>query len=248
MTNKNKKKISPIVIIPARLESSRLKKKLLRTLNGKPIIVRTSKLAENLKIGDVIVGTDSKEILNICRKNKIESVLTKKTHLSGTDRVYEVYQSIKKSYDVIINLQGDLPVFGKRVFSQLIELFNDTSVEIGSAVCDLSGNELDDKNVVKAVVKLNEEENGYALDFRRDSGLKKNVYHHIGIYAFRPEALKKFVQLPQSNNEKNRSLEQMRALDHKMKIKLTKVSNALPSIDTIEDLRKIRLHFKKNKL
>ena len=87
MTNKNKKKISPIVIIPARLESSRLKKKLLRTLNGKPIIVRTSKLAENLKIGNVIVGTDSKEILNICRKNKIESVLTKKTHLSGTDRV-----------------------------------------------------------------------------------------------------------------------------------------------------------------
>ena len=72
------------------------------------------------------------------------------------------------------------------------------------------------------------------------------MYHHIGIYAFRPKALEKFVKLPQSNTEKKRSLEQMRALDHKMTIKLTKVSNAPPSIDTIEDLRRIRLHFKKN--
>ena len=246
MTNKNKKKIIPIILIPARLESSRLKKKLLRNLNGKPIIVRVAKLAESLKIGDVIVGTDSKEILNICKKNKIKSVLTKKTHLSGTDRIHEVYKSLEKSYDIIINLQGDLPLFGKRMFSQLIELFNDNSVEIGSAVCDLDDNELEDSNVVKAIVKLNKDKSGFAIDFKRNTELKKNVYHHIGIYAFRPKALEKFVKLPQSNTEKKRSLEQMRALDHKMTIKLTKVSNAPPSIDTIEDLRRIRLHFKKN--
>ena len=248
MTNKNKKKICPIIIIPARLESSRLKKKLLRKLNGIPIIVQVAKLAQSLKIGNVIVGTDSKEILNLCKKNGIKSVLTKKSHSSGTDRVYEVYQLIKKSYDVIINLQGDLPVFGEEIFLRLIELFNDTCVDIGSAICDLSESELEDKNVVKAIVKLNKKRNGYARDFKRDIEKKKNVYHHIGIYAFRPNALKKFIRLPQSVNEKKRSLEQMRALDNRMKIKLTKVSNALPSIDTMEDLRRIRLHFKKNNL
>ena len=238
----------PIILIPARLNSSRLKKKLLRNINGKPIIIRVAKLAESLKIGDVIVGTDSKEILNICKQNKIKSVLTKKTHLSGTDRVHEVYKSLKKSYDVIVNLQGDLPVFEKKMFSQLIELFNDNSVEIGSAVCDLTGNELSDSNVVKAIVKLNKSKNGFAVDFKRSVEFNINVYHHIGIYAFKPNALEKFVNLPQSDNEKKRSLEQMRALDHEMKIKLTKVSNAPPSVDTIEDLRRIRLHFKKNNL
>ena len=173
MTNKNKKNLIPIILIPARLESSRLKKKLLRNLNGKPIIIRVAKLAESLKIGDVIVGTDSEEILNICKKNKIKSVLTKKNHLSGTDRIHEVYESLEKSYDIIINLQGDLPLFGKKMFSQLIELFNDNSVEIGSAVCDLADDELEDSNVVKAIVKLNKNKNGFAVDFKRNIELKK---------------------------------------------------------------------------
>ena len=119
------------------------------------------------------------------------------------------------------------------------------NVDIGSAVCDLEQNELHDYNVVKAEV-IFENKFGYATNFMRETDHSTNLYHHIGIYAFRPNTLKKFVNLKQTKAEVSRGLEQMRALNNNMKIGLVKVSNNPVSIDSIDDLKKIRLLLRKN--
>ncbi len=245
MINKNKKIPSIVIIIPARLESVRLRKKLLKKIDGIPMIIKVAKNAEKLDIGPVVVGTDSFEILKICKKNKIECLLTNKDHKSGTDRVYEVYKLIDTSYDLIINLQGDLPIFKKELFEKMICLFEDKTVDIGSAVCKLDKCEINDTNVVKAQVNLDKKDTGVALNFSRNVNGNSNFYHHIGVYVYRPKVLEEFIKLKQTKNEIDRSLEQMRALDNNYKIKLTKVSYNPPSIDTPSDLRKIRLILKR---
>ena len=122
---------------------------------------------------------------------------------------------------------------------------NNKNVDIGSAVCDLEQNELHDYNVVKAEV-IFENKFGYATNFMRETDHFTNLYHHIGIYAYRPNTLKKFVNLKQTKAEVSRGLEQMRALNNNMKIGLVKVSNNPVSIDSIDDLKKIRLLLRKN--
>lgn len=247
MINKIKKNHKIIIIIPARLKSSRLSKKLLRTIHGKPMIQRVAEHAKNLGFKDVIVATDSKEIFNLCKQTKIKVIMSLKKHESGTDRVYEAYEFQKKKYDIIINLQGDLPLFDRNLLDGLIKLFDDDKVQIGTAVCNLENDEVEDENIVKAKVLL-ENNIGYVRDFKRKISSKLNYYHHIGIYAFRPNVLKKFINLNQSKNEVQRKLEQLRAMDNNLKIKTIRVDYNPPSVDTINDLRKIRLIFKKNKL
>jgi len=245
--NKIKKNHKIIIIIPARLKSSRLSKKLLRTIHGKPMIQRVAEHAKNLGFKDVIVATDSDEIFNLCKQTKIRVIMSLKKHESGTDRVYEAYELQKKQYDIIINLQGDLPLFDRNLLDGLIKLFDDDKVQIGTAVCNLENDEVEDENIVKAKVLL-ENNIGYVKDFKRKISSKLNYYHHIGVYAFRPKVLKKFINLNQSKNEVQRKLEQLRAMDNNLKIKTVKVDYNPPSVDTINDLRKIRLIFKKNKL
>ena len=247
MINKIKKNHKIIIIIPARLKSSRLSKKLLRTIYGKPMIQRVAEHAKNLGFKDVIVATDSDEIFNLCKQTKIRVIMSLKKHESGTDRVYEAYELQKKQYDIIINLQGDLPLFDRNLLDGLIKLFDDDKVQIGTAVCNLENDEVEDENIVKAKVLL-ENNIGYVKDFKRKISSKLNYYHHIGVYAFRPKVLKKFINLNQTKNEVQRKLEQLRAMDNNLKIKTVKIDYNPPSVDTINDLRKIRLIFKKNKL
>ena len=230
------------------MKSQRLAKKLLKNISGLPMIVRVAKNAEDLKIGKVVVGTDSLEIFNVCRNENIKTIITKRNHKSGSDRVQEVYEIMNEKFDLIVNLQGDLPVFKSDLLEKTISLFSDSSVDIGSAVCELSDEEMIDKNIVKAKVNLNKDGIGVAEDFRRQIKIKKNFYHHIGIYIYKPEVLEKFVNLKQTKSEKQRMLEQMRALDNNLKIKLVKIPYNPPSVDTYEDLRKIRLIFKNNNL
>lgn len=246
MINKIKKTPRIVIIIPARLKSVRLSTKLLKKIDKIPMIIRVAKNAEKLKIGRVIVGTDSDKILKLCNEFGIECILTNKNHKSGTDRVHEVYKIINRDYDLIINLQGDLPLFKKDLFKEMINLFNDESVDIGSAICDLEDLEIEDKNIVKAKVILNNSNVGMAIDFCRKIKKNINFYHHIGVYAYRPLILEQFIQLKQTKNEIERKLEQMRAVDNNYKIKLVKVSYNPPSVDTAKDLQKIRLIFKKN--
>ena len=151
---------------------------------------------------------------------------------------------IDTSYELIINLQGDLPIFKKELFEKMICLFEDKTVDIGSAVCKLDKCEINDTNVVKAQVNLDKKNTGIALNFSRNFNGNSNFYHHIGVYIYRHKVLEEFIKLKQTKNEIDRSLEQMRALDNNYKIKLTKVSYNPPSIDTPNDLRKIRLILK----
>ena len=237
MINKIKKNHKTIIIIPARLESKRLDKKLLRDIQGKPMIQRVVEKAKEYGFSKVIVATDSKEIFKLCKKNNFEVMMSLQKHKSGTDRVYEAYSRQNLFFDIVINLQGDLPLFEKDLIDSLIGLFDDKNVDIGTAVCDLKPEEINDKNVVKARVKLNGKI-GYAIDFKRTIKSVKDNFHHIGIYAFRPKKLEQFVDLPQSENEINRNLEQLRAVDNNFKIKVIKVKNNPPSVDTFDDLEK----------
>ena len=247
MINKNKKKQKLIIIIPARLNSKRLNQKLLRKINGIPMIVRVAKAAIKTKLGEVYVASDSKKITNLCDLHKIKSLITSSKLKSGTDRVYEAYKKINKNYDLIINLQGDLPIFDESLLKKIVDLFSDSKTDIGSAICDLTESEREDKNIVKAYVNLDKKKQGFAVDFFRQYKRRIEIYHHIGIYVYKPSILKRFVDIDQTKNEKIRSLEQMSALDNNMKIKLIKVENNPPSVDTLDDLKKIRLLFNGNK-
>ena len=247
MINKIKKNRKIIIIVPARLRSSRLSKKLLRKIYGKPMIQRVAENVKRIGYKDVIVATDSDEVFKLCKRCKIKVIMSQKKHKSGTDRVYEAYELQKKEYDIIVNLQGDLPLFDRNLLNGLIGLFDDDKVQIGTAVCNLENEEIEDENIVKAKVML-ENDIGYVKDFKRKISSKLNYYHHIGVYAFRPKILKKFVNLDQSKNEVERKLEQLRAMDNNLKIKTVKVDYNPPSVDTMNDLRKIRSIFRKNKL
>ena len=246
LINKNLKKSKLIIIIPARLESRRLSRKLLRKIQGISMIVRVAEAAKKTSLGEVCVATDSKKISNLCIKNKINFIMTETKIKSGTDRIQKAYETLGKHFDYIVNLQGDLPLFKKDLIKQTVDLFTDNNTDIATAVCDLEKDELDDKNIVKANVNLGVDGTGYAKDFVRITTNEGSYYHHIGLYIYTPKSLKKFVELRQTKKEINRSLEQMRALDNKMKIKVVKLANNPPSVDTLEDLRKIRLLFKKN--
>ena len=243
MIKKNKKKPKVITIIPARLNSMRLKRKLLRNIKKVPMIVRVAENAKKKNLSQVLVATDSKQIQKICRVYGIKSVLTSKKHKSGTDRIYEAYKMIGKDFDLIVNLQGDLPIFKKELVEKTINLFKDSKTQIASAICELGENELLDTNIVKAQVDLNSQNEGFAINFIRGQNEEKNLFHHIGIYVYKPEILEKFINLKQTKNELERKLEQMRAMDNSLKIKLVKVDSNPPSVDTINDLRKIRLLF-----
>ena len=237
---KNKK---ILIVIPARLKSTRLSNKLLRKILGIPMIVLVASKAKRVGIGEVVVATDSKKILNICKNFKINSLMTSINHNSGTDRVYEAYKKRKKDFTLIINLQGDLPYFRNELLLKTIDLFNDNKTQIGTAVCELEDHELNDINVVKSKVKWTGKGVGKALDFIRTSK-KKDLFHHIGIYVYTPKILEKFVNLKPTRNEISRKLEQMRALDNSINISIAKVNYNPPSVDTLGDLKQIRKFFR----
>lgn len=242
MINNNKK---IIIIIPARLESKRLPNKVLKIIDGEPMIVKVAKKSKSLRIGDVVVASGNERICKVLNKFKIKNVLTSKNHQSGTDRIYEAFKKIRKyENELIINIQGDLPYFSNSLIFSIVELMKDKKIDIGSAACNLEKNELNDSNIVKAEVVF-KNNFGYATDFLRKTDHSPNLYHHIGIYAFRPTTLKKFVSLKQTKEEISRRLEQMRALNNNMKIGLVKASKNPVSIDSIDDLKKIRLLLRK---
>ncbi len=247
MINKNKKNKDLIIIIPARLNSKRLTKKLLRRICNVPMIIKVARAAEEMNFADVLVATDSVQILNLCKENNFKTLLTPSSLKSGTDRVHAAYKILKKDYKLIINLQGDLPLFEKTMFDKVVNLFNDNKTDIGSAVCGLEKEEFKDTNVVKAKVKLNKKGEGFATDFCRKIKNIDGYYHHIGVYVYKPDVLEKFIKLQPTKNEEDLKLEQMRAIDNNMNIKVVRVENNPPSIDTLEDLQKIRLLFKKKK-
>ncbi len=239
----SKKKI--LIIIPSRLKSTRLKTKALRMILKKQMIIRVVEQTMKFKVGRVIVAAGDKKIQKLLIRNSFESYLSVNSHNSGTDRIQEIYKNFFNGYDYILNLQGDMPYFKKELLTDTLSLLEDDQADIGTAACILDPADYQNQNVVKVQVSFKNKQ-GFAQDFIRNVKSVNQCYHHIGIYAFRPKSLENFVMLKQSKNEKNRGLEQMRALDNGMKIKVALINSKPFSVDTKEDLIKIR-NFLKHK-
>ena len=219
-------------VIPARLNSTRFPNKIIYPLNGKPIIEHVyEKAIQSKLLSKVVVAIDSettKESINC-----LNIVMTSDKHQSGTDRVAEVSENY--DCDIVINIQGDEPGIDPDLIDKLITLFDDPKVEMASvASTDLHQHDFTNDNVVK--VNLDNDNN--AISFVRNNiDSNQTYFRHIGIYAFRKKTLNLFTSLNQSENEKIHSLEQLRALDNNIAIKLLISDFNHRSIDTKEDLK-----------
>ena len=220
-------------VIPGRLNSKRFPRKIIYPLNGKAIIEHVYDNAKESKYLDkLIIAIDSEETKSHI-SNSCDIILTSSEHKSGTDRVAEVSEKINS--DIVVNIQGDEPEIDPNIIDSLILLFNDSSVEIASvASTDLTSDDLTNPNIVKVCL----DDNNYALNFERDISLQDQQYfRHIGIYAYRSEILKKFTNLNQTDNEKKFKLEQLRALDNDIAIKILITNFQHRSIDIKDDLK-----------
>ena len=229
-----------LIIIPARLESTRLPNKPLADINGEPMIAHVYKRAKEANIAKVIVAAGNVEIKEVIENIGGEAILTNPDHTSGSDRIYEALNMYDKEskFDIIVNLQGDLPNIHKDALSKIISLLESNDADISTLGVKISSEEeFLNKNIVKAYVK-NISESNYVDDFDRrfDIGKEEFLYHHVGIYGYKRKALETFIGFDQSESEIERKLEQMRAIENGMKIVLGLIDELPISVDTQEDL------------
>jgi len=226
------------IIIPARMASKRLPNKPMAKINGIPMIERVWKQGIKSKIGDVYVACSEDEVFDLITSKGGKAIMTDPNLPSGTDRVFAAFNLLqnKDDYESIINLQGDMPLIDSmNIQSVNIPLKN--GYDIGTIATDISSDEEKNENITKVYVDWEEDVVGNSLDFYKFSKKQlTNIYQHVGIYSFKPIALRKFVSLPASKNEIDRKLEQLRAIDAGIKIGITYVENLPISVDTLEDL------------
>ena len=227
------------IIIPARMASQRFPNKPMAKINGTPMIERVWRQGINSKVGDVYVACSENEVFNLIISKGGKAIMTDPDLPSGTDRVFAAFNLLenKNDYESIINLQGDMPLIDyKNIQSANIPLHN--GYDIGTIATDISSNEIKNENITKVTVDWKEKGVvGNSLDFYKSIKTEvTNIYQHVGIYSFKPSALKKFILLPPSKNEIDRKLEQLRLLDAGIKIGITYVENVPISVDTVEDL------------
>ena len=233
------------IIIPTRLGAKRFPNKPLEKINNVPMIIHVLNRAKESKVGEVLVATPDNEIFQIVKDNGGKAFLTKENHQSGSDRVYEAYiKEIKNDVELIINLQGDMPNIKPDSISKLANLMQHNDCEIGTlASCIKNKSDITNPNVVKVNTEqvLKDDDFLEVKDFFRIKNNLNNekIYHHIGIYAFTNIALTKYVKLNRSRLEIERNLEQMRAMENNLIIKVG-LSGSLPlGVDTKEDLEKV---------
>jgi len=238
------------IIIPTRLGAKRFPNKPLIKINDVPMIIHVLNRAKESKIGEVLVATPDDEIVQVVKENGGKAILTKQNHPSGSDRIYEAYiKELKNNVDLIINLQGDMPNIKPNSISKLEKLMRSNDCDIGTLASSIKDkNDIVDTNVVKVEMGeiLKDDDFFKAKDFfriKKNSNHKK-IYHHIGIYAFTNIALTKYVKLARSKLEIQRNLEQMRALENNLIIKVG-LSDSLPrGVDTEKDLETISKEMK----
>jgi len=238
--------VKPIIVIPARLASTRLPDKPLANIAGVPMIVQVLRRAEAAKVGPVLVACGDQAIADAIVAEGGQAVMTNPDLPSGSDRVcaaLDLYDPTGE-YDAVVNLQGDLPTIDPEVISAVLTPLGDAAVDIATLVTKISDEtERRDPNAVKAVVGLADGELiGRALYFSRVTVPfgEGAHYHHIGIYAYRREALRRFVKLPESVLEKREKLEQLRALEAGMRIDIALVDTIPDGVDTPADLERAR--------
>ena len=219
-----------IGIIPARLHSTRFPKKILAEIYGKPMVINTAEKVSKVKgLDKIIIAIDSDETYQALKHFDYELVMTSNKHKSGTDRIAEVVRNIK-NVDTVINIQADEPFINPELISKLIEAHNDSTIQMSTLVStQLLAKDYNNLSVVKAFL----DDNNFAIDFKRKCIAK---YKHLGIYGFNKKALLDFVSFEQTENELDRDLEQMRALDNGIKIKAILTDEDSLSINLKKDL------------
>jgi 3-deoxy-manno-octulosonate cytidylyltransferase (CMP-KDO synthetase) len=233
-----------LILIPARLASTRLPGKPLADLHGVPMIVHVLRRAEAARIGDTIVATDSEAVAAAVEKAGGRAVMTRSDHESGSDRIYEALEAVDPEHriEIIVNVQGDLPTVGVDDIRAALKPLADRSVDIATlAAVIIDPAERTNPNVVKVSGREIAPARLRAATFTRDNAAGSGPhYHHIGLYAYRRAALERFVKLPPSARERHEKLEQLRALDNGMRIDVMVVKSVPLGVDTPEDLEKAR--------
>ena len=228
-----------IIIIPSRLSATRLPGKPLLKISDISIISHVFNKAKEANIGEVIVAAEDQEIVNDVKNNGGNAILTSNKHKTGTDRIYEAYQKLNlDNVDFIMNLQGDEPAINIQDIKNLNQMMIDHKAKIGTLAAKVEDKlDLTNENIVKVITENNLEDDQFskAKIFLRKSENTLNVYHHIGIYCYSSQILKNFVELPQSKNEIENKLEQLRALDNNIKINVALANKAPIGVDTEED-------------
>ncbi len=248
-------KMRPLVVIPARMAATRLPGKPLLDIGGKPMIVRVWEIAQNwaksVAGADVVVAAGDPEIVDAVTAAGGKAVLTDPDLPSGTDRCWAAAESLDPTgnFNVVINLQGDQPVFDAEILSAVLTPLSEPQVDIATlASVIVDERERDNPNVVKLVPSFPTPDSpvARALYFTRATAPTGDgpLYHHVGIYAFRREALKRFVALPPSPLEIREKLEQLRALEHDMRMDAAIVPQGTRiGVDGPDDLERARAYF-----
>jgi len=233
-----------IILIPARLASTRLPGKPLADLHGDPMIVQVLRRAEAARIGEAVVATDSEAVAAAVEKAGGRAVMTRSDHVSGSDRIYEALEALDPEHriDVVVNVQGDLPTISPADIGVALKPLDDPAVDIATLAAVITDPaELGNPNVVKVSGPQVSRGRLHALSFTRKAATGPGPHHHhIGLYAYRRAALERFVNLPPSANEQREKLEQLRALDAGMRIDAMVVDSVPLGVDTPEDLEKAR--------
>ena len=228
-----------LTIIPSRLSATRLPGKPLLKINDISIISHVFLRAQEANIGDVVVAAEDQEIVDDVVNNGGRAILTGKNHKTGTDRIYEALNKLEvKDVDFVMNLQGDEPAININDIINLNKKMISNQSQMGTLAAKIKDlKDLENENIVKVITKenLNKDKFSKAKDFLRRSLEVENIYHHIGIYCYSTDTLKKFVELDQSKNEIDNRLEQLRALDNDIEINIALASSSPIGVDTKED-------------
>ena len=234
-----------LILIPARMASTRLPGKPLAEIAGEPMIVHVLRRAQAAKLGAVVVATDSPAVAAAVEKSGGSAVMTRADHNSGSDRIFEALGKVDPdgSAKIIVNVQGDLPTLSPGNIAAALGPLSDQAVDVSTLAAEIrTPAERSNSNVVKVVGTPVGPARLRALYFTRATAPfgEGPLYHHIGLYAFRRSALERFVRLPPSPLEQREKLEQLRALEAGMRIDVTIVDTVPLGVDTPEDLETAR--------
>jgi len=236
---------NPIILIPARLAATRLPNKPLADICGEPMIVHVWRRAVAAGIGPVAVATDSQDVADAVSRAGGQAVMTRADHASGSDRIFEAMGKLdpENRYDVVVNVQGDLPTIDPAAIGASVRPLIDDAVDITTLVAEITRpEERTDPNVVKMIGSEIAPGRFRALYFTRATAPSGDgpLYHHIGLYAYRRQALERFVALPPSPLERRERLEQLRALEAGMRIDAVVVNDVPLGVDAPHDLERAR--------
>ncbi len=234
-----------IAVIPARLDSTRLPRKVLREIAGRPMLARVYEAVRaSPLLREVVVATDSEEVAALCRKNGWAYRMTSAAHRSGTERVQKVTGAVPA--EVYVNVQSDEPLVRPEHIAALLAVMQDPAVQVGTLKTRLAAADAPNPNVVKVVTDAADRALYFsraAIPFDRD-GAGAGYFKHLGLYAYRKAALDRFCALPESSLERAERLEQLRFLDNGIAIHVAETPYDTVGVDTEEDLRRVEAMLK----